>query len=137
MLQLSLDHGGASVADLAKSIRFYQQVLEFEVDEEFQIPGTEVRGAVLSNPGGARVELFHRVASRSSAPGHPIDSTLQQGWFQIAFRVMDLAQAFEQVVAAGATVVKAPFKAPDGRSQVAFVGDPDGNLIELIQRGSD
>jgi predicted enzyme related to lactoylglutathione lyase len=41
---------------------------------------------------------------------------------------------FGRVVAAGATAVKEPFVAPDGLSTVAFIGDPDGNLIELIQR---
>lgn len=67
-------------------------------------------------------------------PGHPTKSTKQQGWFQLAFRVADLKATFDEVVAGGATAVKLPFTAPDGRSQVAFIGDPDGNLIELIQR---
>ena len=133
-LSLALDHAGVSVSDLERSIGFYAAVFGFVVDERFAIPGTSVRGAVVVNPGGARVELFHREGSRTSPPGHPIDSTLQQGWFQIAFAVPDVASAFQRVVAGGATPVKAPFEAPDGRSRVAFVGDPDGNLIELIQR---
>lgn len=135
-LKLTLDHGGASVSNLAGSIGFYQSVLGFVVDESFQIPGTDVSGVVMSNTGGARVELFHRPQSRPASPGHPVDSTLQQGWFQLAFRVADLAQVFQQVVACGATIVKPPFRGPDGRAQVAFIADPDGNLIELIERGA-
>lgn len=133
-LALALDHAGASVGDLDRAIAFYTEVFGFVVDETFAIPGTAVRGAVLVNAGGARVELFHREGSAASPPGHPIDSTLRQGWFQLAFRVPDVDSAFDRVVAAGATAVKPPFRAPDGRCRVAFVGDPDGNLIELIQR---
>ena len=134
-LTLQLDHAGASVADLGRSMRFYTSVMGFAVEEEFRIPNTPVRGAVMRHPGGARIELFHRADSQAAAPGHPIDSTLQRGWFQLAFAVPDVQAAFAQVVAAGAGAVKPPFRAPDGRSWVAFIGDPDGNLIELIQRG--
>jgi catechol 2,3-dioxygenase-like lactoylglutathione lyase family enzyme len=66
--------------------------------------------------------------------GIPIESSREHGWFQTAFRVADVASVFSRVVAVGATPVKAPFTAPDGRASVAFIGDPDGNLIELIQR---
>jgi lactoylglutathione lyase len=89
---------------------------------------------VLSNEGGARVELFHRSDSLAAAQGDPIESTRQQGWFQLAFCVNDVAAVFEHVVALGAKPVKYPFSAPDGRSKVAFIADPDGNLLELIQR---
>jgi catechol 2,3-dioxygenase-like lactoylglutathione lyase family enzyme len=37
-------------------------------------------------------------------------------------------------VAAGATPIFEPRIAPDGVSLVAFVGDPDGNLVEFLQR---
>ena len=136
-LQLTLDHAGVSVDDIARSTRFYRDVLGFEVEEEFQIPGTSVRGAVLVNRGGARVELFHRDDSQRAPAGHPIESTQQQGWFQIAFCVTDVATVFDRVVEAGASPVKEPFVAPDGHTHVAFIGDPDGNLIELIQRATN
>lgn len=131
---LSLDHGGASVADLARSVAFYRDVLGFEVYEEFSIPGTDVRGVVMKQAGGACVELFHRAGSLTFPRGGPIDSIRQQGWFQLAFRVGDLAQVFEHVLATGAAVSRPPFTAPDGISRVAFIFDPDGNLIELVQR---
>lgn len=134
MIELTLDHGGVSVADLDVSRTFYTQVLGFTLEEEFRIPNTPIRGAVLINATGSRVELFCREGSEVGLPGHPTESTKQQGWFQLAFRVADLKATFDEVVAGGATAVKLPFTAPDGRSQVAFIGDPDGNLIELIQR---
>lgn len=134
-VDLILDHAGMCVADLGYSTTFYIDVFGFAVEERFAIPNTDVRGAVLIHPSGARIELFHRPGSRPRATGHPVESTQEQGWFQTAFRVADVPHVYRRVVAAGATAVKEPFVAPDGRSTVAFVGDPDGNLIELIQRG--
>jgi lactoylglutathione lyase len=134
LIHLTLDHAGMSVEDLGRSTRFYVDVFGFAVEEHFAIPNTDVRGAVLIHPSGARIELFHRPGSRPRPTGHPIESTREQGWFQTAFRVTDVPDVFGRVVAAGASAVKEPFVAPDERSCVAFVGDPDGNLIELIQR---
>lgn len=134
-LLFSLDHAGASVADLERSIRFYCDALGFAVEEQFRIPSAPVQGAVLHHTGGARIELFHREGSLAGPAGDPIESTRWQGWFQVALGVADVRAAFAQVVGRGAVAVKAPFLAPDGRAWVAFVGDPDGNLIELIQRG--
>ena len=133
-IALRIDHAGASVANLEASTRFYCEVLGFAVEEHFQIPSTPVRGAVLINAVGTRVELFCRPGSLASPSGDPIESTRQQGWFQLAFAVDDLAATYSQVLVRGARPVKPPFCAPDGRAQVAFIADPDGHLIELIQR---
>ena len=94
-IQLILDHGGASVSDLERSITFYCDVLGFEVEERFAIPNSPVTGAVLGNGGAARVELFHRPDSAPSAAGHPVESTMQQGWFQLAFRVASVVEIKE------------------------------------------
>jgi lactoylglutathione lyase len=134
VVALTLDHAGMSVADLDRSTSFYIDVFGFAVEERFAIPNSDVRGAVLIHPHGARIELFHRPGSSPRPTGHPTESTREQGWFQTAFRVANVPDVFMRVVAAGATAVKEPFVAPDGRSTVAFIGDPDGNLIELIQR---
>ena len=135
-VQLTLDHVGVSVQDLDRSTRFYVDVFGFAVEERFAIPDTDVCGAVLIHPSGARVELFPRPGSHTRPTGHPIESTREQRWFQTAFRVTDVPDVFTRVVVAGASAVKPPFVAPDGRSTIAFIGDPDGNLIELIQRGA-
>jgi predicted enzyme related to lactoylglutathione lyase len=52
---------------------------------------------------------------------------------QIAFRVDDLDAAHDRAVVAGVEVVHGPKPQPWGRS--ARYRDPDGNVIELTQRG--
>jgi catechol 2,3-dioxygenase-like lactoylglutathione lyase family enzyme len=130
-----IDHAGVSVADLERSERFYRDVLGFTMAEDrFAFPEHDLRGVVLVNPQGARVELFERKDSVPTGPHHQIESTRQQGWFQFALAVPDIAGTFTAVVAAGAEPSLAPTTAPDGVSLVAFVRDPDGNLVEFLQR---
>jgi catechol 2,3-dioxygenase-like lactoylglutathione lyase family enzyme len=130
-----IDHAGVSVADLDRSERFYRDVLGFTtVEDRFAFPEHDLRGVVLVNPQGARVELFERKGSAPTGPHHQIESTRRQGWFQFALAVPDIAGTFAAVVAAGAEPSLAPAVAPDGVSLVAFVRDPDGNLVEFLQR---
>jgi catechol 2,3-dioxygenase-like lactoylglutathione lyase family enzyme len=130
-----VDHAGISVADLERSERFWREVLGFDtVEDRFAFPGHDLKGVVLANPQGARVELFERKDSVPTGPHHQIESTLRQGWFQFALAVPDIAQTFAAVVAAGAEPSLAPTAAPDGVSLVAFIRDPDGNLVEFLQR---
>jgi len=130
-----LDHAGVSVADLDRSHCFYRDVLGFGILEDaFTLAGHELRGRVLRNEFGARLELFERRNSQPGRPGHPIESTLVQGWFQAALSVQDVQRAFEHVVSVGAQPVLTPRMAPDGITRIAFIADPDGNLIELVQR---
>jgi catechol 2,3-dioxygenase-like lactoylglutathione lyase family enzyme len=130
-----IDHVGVSVADLERSERFYRDVLGFTTAEDrFAFPEHDLRGVVLVNARGARVELFERKGSVPTGPHHQIESTRRQGWFQLALAVPDIAGTFAAVVAAGAEPSLAPTTAPDGVSLVAFVRDPDGNLVEFLQR---
>lgn len=132
-----VDHAGVSVADLGRSERFWREVLGFDtVEDRFAFAEHDLKGVVLVNPQGARVELFERKDSVPTGPHHQIESTRRQGWFQFALAVPDIAQTFAAVVAAGAEPSLAPTTAPDGISLVAFVRDPDGNLVEFLQRPS-
>lgn len=131
------DHAGVSVSDLERSHAFYADVLGFTtVEDAFEFKEKNLRGLVLVNATGTRVELFCREGSKPSGPHHPIESTSVQGWFQFAMRVPDIRHTYDSVVAAGATPIFEPRTAPDGVSLVAFVGDPDGNLVEFLQRAT-
>jgi lactoylglutathione lyase len=115
--------------------KFYADVLGFDiVEDRFEFAEHELRGLVLRNAQGTRVELFCRENSVPTGPHHQLDSTKVQGWFQFALTVPDIEATFAAVVAAGAVPSLPPSTAPDGISKVAFVRDPDGNLVEFLQR---
>ena len=133
-----VDHAGVSVADLERSERFWREVLGFEmVEDRFAFPEHDLRGVVLVNAQGARVELFERRDSVPTGPHHQIESTRRQGWFQFALAVPDIEATFAAVTSAGAEPTLPPTTAPDGVSLVAFVRDPDGNLVEFLQRPAE
>jgi len=59
---------------------------------------------------------------------------LGDGYGHIAIEVEDIYQTCEQISAAGATISRAPGPVKGGSVEIAFVKDPDGYAIELIQK---
>lgn len=134
---MPIDHAGTSVADLDRAEAFFAAVFGFTtVEDRFALPHADLRGVVLRNGAGARIELFEKRGSVPVRPVDPIAGAGLHGWFQLAFSARDVPAQYQRVVAAGATPIKPPFIAPDGKTTVAFVADPDGNLIELIERSA-
>ncbi len=132
---LTFDHAGVSVANLEISQTFYADVLGFTtIEDQFTLPQYNLRGMVITNPQGVRIELFERKDSKPIRAGDPSKDPELQGWFQFALAVKDIDATFAYMTAAGARVAMQPRTAPDGKAKVAFILDPDNNLIELLQR---
>ena len=53
----------------------------------------------------------------------------------MAFDVTDLDATFERVVGLGARPVMTPRPSPEAGVRMAFVADPEGNLVEILSRG--
>jgi len=84
---------------------------------------------------GYRLELLHRPGSAAGGkPGTPGDAALRDGYGHVAFDVTDLDAAYDRAVARGARPVMPPGPSPEPGVRMAFVADPEGNLIELLHR---
>jgi len=57
------------------------------------------------------------------------------GYGHVAFAVAGLDAAYDHAVARGARPVMPPCPAPEPGVRMAFVADPEGNLVELLDRG--
>jgi glyoxylase I family protein len=125
-------HVGFTVADLGRAKAWYLDALRLEVVAEFELPGN-VRGAMLRNAAGAGIELFQ---VPDAAPGEswadPPTAMQTTGLGHVGFEVEDLDAAYDALLAAGAAEVWSPRQAPEPGKRMAFVHDPDGNLLELI-----
>jgi catechol 2,3-dioxygenase-like lactoylglutathione lyase family enzyme len=134
-LRVRFHHVSLSVADLAAQQRWYAEALGFtEVIEQFELPEPPVRTAVLQAAGGVRVELIERAGSaRREVFGDPLDTVLGQGYGHWALEVDDLDGAFSQLTGRGAEAVWPPADAVAPGARFAYIKDPEGNLIELIQ----
>jgi lactoylglutathione lyase len=62
----------------------------------------------------------------------PYDGGERFGHF--AFEVEDVDRLLPAVTAAGGTVVREPYLLEGAGPKIAFVADPDGNWVELIER---
>ena len=55
----------------------------------------------------------------------------------MALSVEDCPSLVEELVREGASVTGGPIRSPSGPYVVAYVRDPSGNLVELVQRVSE
>jgi len=126
---------GLNVADLPGMTRWYAAALGLEVEFEFALEQFEFSGAMLRSPEGHRLELLHRVGSAAGIRvERPLDAPLTRGFGHLALTVDDLERSHRDLLAAGAAERMAPSASPEPGVRIAFVADPEGNLIELVDR---
>jgi lactoylglutathione lyase len=144
---LGLDHAGVTVANLDRSLAFYEGLLGLPVAgvsllESAEIaavvghPGARLRIADMALPSGAVLELI-----QYEVPAEPPVSArhTQAGTSHIALQVADLAEVHARLLAAGADLISTgPVAITDSGEfagvVVLYLRDPDGNVIELIER---
>ena len=133
-----LDHVGLAVADLGAAAAWYCDVFGLVPELSLRVDAIDLSIEMLIHPEfGYRVELLHRPGTGAAAagkPAHPAAAALRAGFGHVAFGVADLEGAFDRAVARGARPVMPPCPAPEPGVRMAFVTDPEGNLIELLHR---
>jgi catechol 2,3-dioxygenase-like lactoylglutathione lyase family enzyme len=133
MSTVSFDHVGLSVADLDRQRRFYIEAFGFHDEHHTQIPDAGIRIALLSSPDGTAVELTERAGSAPQHFADPVEGAGTQGYFHWALTVDDLDGTITAAVAHGARTITRPAPARRPGIRYAYLADPEGNLIELLQ----
>lgn len=133
-----LDHVGLNVADLGATEQWYRDAFGYVRDLELHLDPLELDIVMLIHPErGDRLELLHRPGSDAGLrAADPSEAVLTEGFGHVAFDVVDVDEQFERLVALGARPVMTPRPAPEPDVRMAFVADPEGNLIELLDRSS-
>ncbi len=122
-------HTMIRVGDLEKSIAFYTEALGMELLRKKDYPGGEFTLAFLgygSEDDTAVLELTHNWGTPSYDLGN--------GFGHIAIAAEDIEGACERVRQMGGKVTREPGPMKHGSTVIAFVQDPDGYVIEFIQR---
>jgi len=131
---MRFDHVSLSVADLDRQRAFYASALGMvDVEEELALPEAAVRTAILRSPDGLKIELIERGGSTASEYADAFDAANHQSYGHWAVTVEDLQSAFNAILACGAAEVSEPAPGARAGTRFAYVKDPEGNLIELIQ----
>ena len=132
---MRFDHVGLNVADLPAMTAWYVAALELEVEFEFALDQVDFRGVMLRT----RRRLPHRAAPPAGnvgrpPGGHPVDAALTRGFGHLALTSPTSTRPTTRLLAAGATDRMSPRPSPEPGVRMAFVADPEGNLIELLDR---
>ena len=131
-----LDHVGLNVADLDAAEAWYAEAFGYRREFATRLQLFELDIVMLVHPErGDRLELLHRPGSRPGlrAPDPPT-AVLTEGFGHVAFDVASVDGAFERLVGLGARAVMTPRPSPEPGVRMAFVADPEGNLLELLDR---
>lgn len=117
------------VGDLQRSIEFYTHVLGMTLLRTTDRPEQKYSLAFVgygTNPDHAELELTYNYGvaqyELGTAYGH------------IALGVPDVYGACDKIRAAGGAITREPGPVKGGATVIAFVTDPDGYKIELIER---
>lgn len=122
-------HTMLRVGNLQRSIDFYTQVLGMQLLRTSENPEYRYTLAFLgygSNPEHAEIELTYNWGVDSYEMG--------TAFGHLALGVPDAAAACEAIRAAGGNITREAGPVKGGTTVIAFVTDPDGYKIELIQR---
>lgn len=117
------------VANLQRSIKFYTQVLGMQLLRTSENPEYKYSLAFIGyegNPAQAEIELTYNWGVENYDMG--------TAYGHIALGVPDAYAAVEKIKAAGGNVTREAGPVKGGSTVIAFVTDPDGYKIELIQR---
>ena len=137
---LTLDHVGLTVGDLPAMTAWYAEALGLDVEFEFVLDHVDFRGAMLRSPASAtgacwRLELLHRPEGRPGLQSaSPVEAALTHGFGHLALDVPDVDSAYAALLAAGASDRMSPRPSPEPGVRMAYVADPEGNLVELLDR---
>jgi lactoylglutathione lyase len=128
-LPMRLLHTMLRVGNLDKSLKFYCDALGMKLLRKNDFPGGEFTLAFVgygNEESNTVLELTYNWGQSSYEMG--------TAYGHIAIAVDDIYQFCEQLKAKGVKVVREPGPMKHGTTVIAFVEDPDGYKIELIER---
>ena len=126
---MRLLHTMLRVGNLQRSIDFYTHVMGMTLLRQSENPSQNYSLAFLGygrNPEHAELELTYN---------HGVDRyDLGTAYGHIAIGVPDIYAICDKIRAGGGNVTREPGPVKGGTTVIAFITDPDGYKVELIER---
>lgn len=115
------------VADLALMERFYCDSLGLKVQARIAVdkPGWALRETILTfgDPSGTLLNLVQYLDRPCPAPGEAV----------IGLSVDSIDAVIDAATRGGGSVATPPVDVPDHGLRIAYIADPEGHLLELLQ----
>ncbi|HID18390.1 TPA: VOC family protein [Candidatus Bathyarchaeota archaeon] len=137
---VKIDHVAITVGNLEEAVNFYSKILGFQILKVKEKPELGVAYALLQ-AGQIALEIVSPLERKPSRQ-EPIQEGLggvvaklcgRVGLNHVSLRVENLEEACEELKGKGVNIL-AEFKPTGGGSKLAFFADPEGNLIELVEK---
>ncbi|MCK5548856.1 MAG: VOC family protein [Thermoplasmata archaeon] len=124
-------HVSVRTSDMDRSIRFYESYFGMKLVSRKEIPQNNAEIAFLESEGtNFRLELTWYKTQKMFEQAEYENRVFNH----LAFTVDDMDAVIERMRSAGVIITDEPFTLGPGGSKLAFIEDPDGTLIELIEK---
>jgi lactoylglutathione lyase len=127
--QYRLAHTMIRVRDLERSLDFYTRILGMQVLRQKEYP----EGKFTNTFVGYGPEDTHPAIELTYNWGQEEPYDMGNGWGHVALEVPDVYAACEALQSVGANITRAPGPMKNGTRVIAFVEDPDGYKVELLE----
>lgn len=124
-------HTSIRTSNMNRSIDFYTKLMGLKLLSRREIPKNNAEIAFLQDPQGkgAKLELTHYRNQKQF-----IQAEYEQRLFDhLAFEIKDMNRTIATLRREKVTITDEPFRLSATGSLIAFIEDPDGTLIELIE----
>jgi lactoylglutathione lyase len=125
-------HTSIRTSNMDKSIDFYAKLVGLKLLGRHEIPQNNAEIAFLQDPEkkGSQLELTHYRKQKKF-----IQADYENRLFDhLAFDVENMEKTITTMRKNKVTITDEPFKLGPNGPLIAFIEDPDGTLIELIER---
>lgn len=120
---MSFLHVCLNVADADRTAEWYTDQLGFEYSWEFSSPDGTTRNVYVTDENGVEIQLADTEGQNTFEHGTAYD--------HLAVQVDDVDAAFDRIEHHG--VVEDPIDQEAPGARTAFIRDPDGHIVELIE----
>ncbi|MFV0476007.1 MAG: lactoylglutathione lyase [Pikeienuella sp.] len=128
MPKLRMMHTMLRVRDLDASLDFYTRLLGMRLIKKLDFPDGKFTLAFVGYGPEEENTLIELTYNYDHGPYE-----LGEGYGHIALETSDIYATTETLRAGGADIVREPGPMKHGTTHIAFLKDPDGYLIELVQ----
>lgn len=123
-------HAAVWVSDVERTLEFYVEALGLEKTNEF-VGGDDARNIYVAGDGDAEIQFKHD-------PDHDLGEPSTARFDHLALEVDDADAEVERLLAETDTeLLRGPLDSTGASARVAFITDPDGHVVELVEPRDD
>lgn len=129
MLIKGLDHVSIIVSDIEENLRFYKDILGFNLLKDFYDEKERAR-IIFLNLGNSMLELIAPDEKPDKGEKTNWEERKRSGVEHIAFLVEDMDKTYEYLKSKGIEFILGPLEFPEGK--YGYFYGPEGVLLEVI-----